>query len=229
VVKSPDNWRCEQKFLTRERSLAEVLALVWRHPAAFREIYVPRDVNNTYLDSPELRDYSDHVNGTAHRLKTRVRWYGPPSGLIAKPALERKIKRGSVGGKVVHRLPAFPISGRFDPQVLNTALDLAGLPELLRLALHHLHPTLFNRYRRHYFLSADGRFRLTVDSDLQFFNPEAGTESMRTSPPRHGLVVMELKFGPEESAEADRVTNVLPFRLTRCSKYVLGIESLGLG
>lgn len=52
-------------------------------------------------------------------------------------------------------MPAFSLNGSLDPQLLATVFDLAELPEVLRLALHHLHPTLINRYRRHYFLSAD--------------------------------------------------------------------------
>ena len=72
----PPNLRYERKFIADRLALAEVLALVKRHPAAFREAYPARNVNNLYLDSPDLRDYRDHVNGIAHRTKTRIRWYG---------------------------------------------------------------------------------------------------------------------------------------------------------
>jgi hypothetical protein len=39
-------------------------------------------------------------------------------------------------------------------------------------------------------------------------------------------VVIELKFGLAEAEFAAPVTNALPFRLARCSKYVLGINAL---
>src|SRR5664279_765599 len=125
-------------------------------------------VNNLYLDSLEFRDYHDHVNGVAHRSKTRLRWYGAWSGRIATPSLEHKLKCGLVSGKVSHRLPPLSMNGHVSRPDLEAAFDGANLPELARLALHHLQPSLLNRYQRQYFQSADGRFRLTVDSDLQF-------------------------------------------------------------
>ena len=91
--------------------MAEVLALVRRHPAAFREAYPARFVNNIYLDSHGRSDYHDNIVGVANRNKTRVRWYGPLSGQIAKPVLERKLKRGLISGKLTHALPGFARTG----------------------------------------------------------------------------------------------------------------------
>ena len=102
----PPNLRYERKFLAGRLSLAEVLALVRRHPALFREAYPPRSVNNIYLDSPALRDYHDHIQGVACRSKTRIRWYGSCGVSVERPVLERKIKQGAVGGKLSHPLPA---------------------------------------------------------------------------------------------------------------------------
>src|ERR1035437_4875471 len=101
----PPNPRYQRKFIADRLALAEVLALVRRHPAAFRETYPARSLNTLYLDSPDLRDYRDHVNGIAHRAKTRIRWYGAWSGRIDTPTLERKLKHGQVSGKLSHRLP----------------------------------------------------------------------------------------------------------------------------
>jgi len=81
----PSNPRYERKFVADGFTLPEVLALVRRHPAAFREVYPARSVNNLYLDSPEFSDYHDHVNGVAHRNKTRIRWYGAWSGRLDAP------------------------------------------------------------------------------------------------------------------------------------------------
>src|ERR1035441_2957866 len=164
----PPNLRYERKFIADGLALAEVLALVKRHPAAFRETYPARNVNNLYLDSPDLRDYRDHVNGIAHRTKTRIRWYGAWAGRLDTPTLEHKLKQGLVSGKQSHRLPPLSMNGHVWKPDLETAFDSANLPALTRSALHYLQPSLLNRYQRHYFQSADGRFRLTVDSDLQF-------------------------------------------------------------
>jgi hypothetical protein len=222
----PSNPRYERKFVADGFALSDVLALVRRHPAAFREAYPARSVNNLYLDSLEFGDYHDHVNGVANRTKTRVRWYGAWSGPIATPTLEYKHKHGLVSGKTSHGLPPLAMNGRVSRSDLEAAFDCAILPALTRSALHHLQPSLLNRYQRYYFQSADRRFRLTVDSDLQFAatRQAQGMEvSFSASAP---LVVIELKFGLAEAESAAPVTNTLPFRLSRCSKYVLGINAI---
>jgi hypothetical protein len=190
-------------------------------------VYPPRAVNNIYLDTPTLADYRAHVNGTADRLKTRIRWYGPLQGGAAAPALEEKLKRGLVGRKLTHPLPPLHVNGGVVRSELQAVLDRAALPELLRARLHHLEPTLVNRYQRHYFQSADRRFRLTVDSDLEFHAPsdDAGRHLQRPGSRDHDII-LELKFAPEQAAAAAQAANAFPFRLTRCSKYVLGIERL---
>ncbi|HWQ92706.1 MAG TPA: VTC domain-containing protein, partial [Clostridia bacterium] len=105
------NLRYERKFVAEGFTAAEALARVRRHPWAFREVYPPRIVNNIYLDSPSRRNYHDHVNGTANRTKTRVRWYGPQFENAPRPTLERKLKRGMVSGKTGHALPHLAING----------------------------------------------------------------------------------------------------------------------
>ena len=228
MIPLPPNPRFERKFLAEGLGLAEVLALVRRHPAAFREVYPPRGINSLYLDSPDLRDYRDHVNGIALRAKTRIRWYGPWAGHIEAPSLERKFKHAHVSGKASHRLPPLAMSGHAWSPGLEAAFDSADLPLLTRAALRHLQPSLLNRYERHYFRSADGRFCVTVDSGLQFAPARQAQGLGICFGPPTALLIIELKFGLGEAEDAATVTNALPFRLARCSKYVLGINALAV-
>jgi VTC domain len=223
----PSNPRYEKKFVVDGFSLFEVLAVVRRHPAGFRETYPERSVNNLYLDTPEYRDYHDHVNGISHRIKTRIRWYGAWAGCIAIPTLEHKLKRGHVSGKVSNRLPQLSMNGHISRTDLEAEFDAANLPELTRLTLRHLQPSLLNRYRRHYFKSADGRFRVTVDSDLQFAPARQVPGTGISFSPPASPVVIELKYGLDQAEGTASVTNLMPFRLARCSKYVLGVTTLG--
>ncbi len=224
-----DDFRYERKFLPTGLDLAGALAVVHRHPSLFREAYPPRLVNNVYLDSPTLGNYHDHVNGTANRSKTRVRWYGPPHGPIESPTLERKIKQGLVSRKETHRLPSLHLEGAAGRSRLAETFREAEIPELLRFGLPHLQPSLFNCYRRHYFLSRDRQFRLTVDSDLRFAgicgDTIAPDQAAFPSVHNSNFVIIELKYATENAGQADAVTNALPFRMTRCSKYILGIQS----
>ncbi|HOY57102.1 MAG TPA: polyphosphate polymerase domain-containing protein [Verrucomicrobiota bacterium] len=226
MIPSLPHLRYEKKFIAEGRTLAEVLARVRLHPSAFREVYPPRTVNNVYLDSPARRDYHNHINGTADRSKTRVRWYGEQFETADGPRLERKLKRGMVSGKEAHPLPALSISRDCIRSGLNTAFETASIPPLLRSSLRHVEPALFNRYRRHYFLSRDGKFRLTVDSHLQFAAAHNNHGPALASSLPLTILILELKFDPDAAESADAITNALPFRLARFSKYVTGIEGL---
>ena len=220
------NLRYEKKFIAEGFTLAEVLARVKRHPSVFREVYPSRIVNNIYLDSPTRRDYHDHVNGTANRTKTRVRWYGPRLDAADRPRLERKLKRGMVSGKEAYALPRFSFNGGCLRAQLGPAFDASQVPPILRSALRHEEPALFNRYERHYFQSCDGKFRLTVDWGLQFAGVACELrQAIDLSPPARTLI-LELKFGPEVAEEVDAITNALPFRVARFSKYVAGTERI---
>lgn len=224
----PPKVRYEKKFVAKGASISQLLALVRRNPALFREAYPSRGINNIYLDSPSLADYHDHIHGTADRSKTRVRWYGPfPEGLN-RPVLERKIKRGHAATKLSYPLPVIENHGGMLNSHLEQALRSNTLPENLRSLLKNLRPALFNRYHRYYFVSADRKLRLTIDYDLQFGDPRllnGKLPPMSTAP----ICVIELKFDPLHAPEAAMATNALPFQLTRCSKYVVGIERIQEG
>lgn len=220
------NARYERKCLATGRDAAEVAALVRHHPAVFREVFPERVVNNVYLDTPSRRDYHDHVNGAGVRRKTRVRWYGAlaPSGAAA---LEIKSRRGALGGKEIYPLDGFEVDGRPWSRAVSATLERSALPGPLRLAMRLTEPALVNRYRRRYFLSADARFRLTIDASLEWY--AIGHHSLRPLlPGQLAPVVVELKYGPDDADAAEAVTSRLPWRLSRFSKYVHGIEAIAL-
>jgi hypothetical protein len=219
--------RFERKFVPLGLEPAEAAALVRQHPAGFREVYSPRAINNLYLDTPDRRHYFAHVNGAAHRTKVRVRWYGQLAIQQGPASLEFKHKRGLVGSKDVFRLSHFSAgngSGLCQPPVASLHLD-PELPDIAREAVAGHVPVLGNRYRRRYFLSGDGRFRLTLDSGLEFY--DARRADCWKWPMREGVppVIFELKFDNHGAPDAPAITNFFSFRLRRCSKYILGVDS----
>lgn len=220
------NPRYERKFVADAFSVSECVALVRRHPALFREVYPSRMVNNVYLDSPSRTAYHDHLNGASVRVKHRVRWYGPLTSSVPSPVLERKFKSGLISGKDAHALPDFHLNGLPLESTLTAVFDQARLPERLRNELRHLRPCLVNRYCRHYFLSGDGRFRLTVDSDFRFGVAGGTPVQVSAAPVGVPRVVLELKFAAAQAGQAEAITNVFPMRLMRCSKFILGVEQI---
>ncbi|MBN2387299.1 MAG: VTC domain-containing protein [Anaerolineales bacterium] len=219
-------YRYERKFLVEGLDSGQVHMLVKRHPAMFYQTYPPRHVNNLYLDTDDLRNYYANLDGEGERHKVRIRWYGKLFGEIAGPTLEFKVKRGLVGTKHTHPFPGFQLQTGFayhDFQAVILASDLA--PEV-RTYLRTLQVVLCNRYYRWYYATRDGRFRLTIDNGLTYYQvrKSGNTFQRKYLDDRH--VVVELKYEKSLDVKADRIAGFFPFSVTRNSKYITGIESI---
>lgn len=220
-------FRYERKFLVEALLPFQVMALIKQHPRLFYAPYLPRHVNNLYLDTPDMIHYFDNVNGAMQRRKVRVRWYGEPFGEITRPRLEAKIKMGLVGTKHTYPLPAFQMDTRFCDRTFQQVVSESGLPPGIQSELRGLNLVLFNRYYRRYYATRDGAFRLTLDTRLEFYrvNGLFGNQFIHHQVNNRDLVV-ELKYENEQEPHASRVAGFFPFRMTRMSKYVQGIEKV---
>ena len=225
---SDQDLRYERKFVCDRHAARDIGAIIKLHPAGFRVVHPPRQVNNVYLDSENFHCYRDHVAGVGIRQKYRLRWYGPPGDGPLPVVLERKLRTGQVARKMRVAL------GRFDPAAgisiatIRTLLARAQMRSDVRVALASLRPVLLNRYHRQYFESADRALRLTLDED-QCFAPvpfSARHPGARWRRPADSVV--ELKYAVDAEDAAARASQALPFRLARHSKYIHGIELVQL-
>lgn len=219
-------YRFERKFVIPGRAPEEVEWIVRCHPALFSEIYQERAVNNVYWDTPGFHFYRDSVEGACERVKIRIRWYGDLLGEIAGPSLELKFKRGTLGRKVTCRLEPFVLSQASPAGIFRTALQRSELTEAMRTKLELLSPVLANRYWRKYFQSRDGRFRITLDSRLEYFSVGVGGRLLSGIPAGDSPVILELKYAAGQDLEAEVVTQHFPFRMEKSSKYTAGAEIL---
>jgi hypothetical protein len=218
-------FRYERKFLVEDLTPFQVETLVKQHPRLFRSAYPPRFVNNLYLDTPDMVHYFDNISGAARRRKVRVRWYGDPFGVILQPILEIKLKDGAVGTKYSYPLSAFNMDTHFCDRTLQNTLAESDLPPQVNLALRGLHVVLFNRYYRHYYATRDNDFRITFDYQMEFYKINGQFSNQFVHRQRNTRdVVLELKYEIERELQANRVASFFPFRVTRNSKYVQGIE-----
>jgi hypothetical protein len=223
---SEPEWRYERKMLPAGTDPASVEHRIRLHPAGFREVYPPREVNNLYLDTLGRADFYEHVQGVSSRCKTRIRWYGPLNGPIERATLELKIKRGVVGCKESYPVAGFALSHAADADTLRSELSELPAPAAVRAAVDLRRPSLMNRYARRYYLSADGLVRLTLDTKLQYYDPRDPLRPLAHPVRDTRAQVIELKYAPDHAAEAAEIVNRLPFRITRCSKYVDGVRRL---
>lgn len=222
-----ETYRYERKFVVEELTLPQVIAVLRLHPKMFYAPYPPRQINNLYLDTADLESYFDNVHGSPRRRKVRVRWYGELCGEIHHPVLEIKVKDGLPGYKHSYPLRSFELNRYFSDRRFQRALDGCGLPAAVRGDLRAMNVVLLNRYCRRYYASRDGSFRVTLDTDLRFYkiNGAAGNTLLHRQVNFRDIIV-ELKYELKQETQADRVAGFFPFRITRSSKYVQGMEKV---
>jgi len=89
--------------------------------------------------------------------------------------------------------------------------------------LNNVRPVLLNSYQRSYFGTFDGKFRITIDWNLNYLSLLNGNSFRKYQHKENGVVV-ELKYDESLDNATDRIMQYLPFRQTKSSKYVNGIS-----
>ncbi len=220
----------EEPHRRRERkyplSAAELLQFRWWHRGhgqAFTPAYPTRTVNNIYFDSPDWANYGDNMSGVSDRTKPRLRWYGELE-TAAQATFEVKHRRNAIGHKHQQRIHMSELHLRSLPIGWLYPRLRVLLRGELRLQLDESHrPVLYNRFRREYYEAREG-LRMTVDTDI-VYAPLHGSSLPTLRPmPSAKPAVVELKYRLERRREAEEALRRLPFRATRFSKYVVGID-----
>lgn len=222
----PSDIRYEIKFVADVTDLHAVLSWVTAHPAGFAMAHPDRIVNNAYMDTPDLCAYEDNIAGISDREKVRYRWYGdhchPASGV-----LEIKCRSDSAGWKwnapVEHPVDLDTMTWQQFRDVLRANIG----PAYRFLLDSQSMVTVVNRYRRNYFVSRDGKLRLTVDRNIQVF-PQIGRTrpALRFAGHKVDALVIEVKCLVEHRFLAAEALADVRWRASRHSKYAVGIASL---
>jgi len=228
---SPDReneYRYEKKSLVKGCSLAQIMHFIKMHPAMFRELYPPRFVNNIYLDTPLLSDYFSNLNGYPSRGKVRVRWYHQLFRNVNNGILEFKIKEGEVGRKEQFPFPAFAMNNSLTERKFKAIIHHSDLPDHVKFKLRDLEFALLNRYQRWYFATPYERYRLTVDASLSSWQLLKFVNSFNQLWEERDTHIIELKYQTVDDPGVKRIMSGLPFRVTRSSKYIAGVDRVYL-
>jgi SPX domain protein involved in polyphosphate accumulation len=173
-----------------------------------------------------MANYHDNLDGKSQRMKIRIRWYGNLFGAIKQPVLEIKTKNGYVGNKLSFPLETIVMNESLSVDYIQKVFNESKIPGSVKLRLRDLKFSLLNCYKRKYFLSCDKKFRITIDSDLRFLKLSPVNNIFSNVLVDHSNTILELKYEKEADMFAERITNYFPFRMTKSSKYVSGIELL---
>jgi hypothetical protein len=205
--------RFERKYRVENLSMPHIKQIIKSHPASFYKLYPNRTVNNIYFDTPNMVCLNDNLMGINVRKKYRTRWYGSDIRAIVDPKLEVKYKENELGGKTIFPLSSFELS------------NIKGLQKEVNRWIPQqfsLQATLLNSYERSYWGTKDGKFRITIDSNLRFHSL-LHSPNFKQYLHRDPVVIVELKYDREDEKDLRRITRFLPFRLSKNSKYVNGI------
>lgn len=219
-----DGFRYEKKYLIEGMSAKDVITALKRHPSMFSELYPARYVNNIYLDTPLLSDYFSNVNGNRSRKKVRVRWYHDLFRQVDDALLEFKLKAGEVGSKEQYPFPSFAANESLTECKFRNIVTASGLPSGIKQRLRGLEFAIMNRYQRWYFATPGKEFRATVDANLEFYHLGKLQNRFKKSYKEQNYLVLEIKYAINNDHGFHRVSSALPFRITRSSKYIAGIE-----
>ena len=221
------NLRYERKFVYSNTSPEDLIATeVLTNSFCFREIFYRRTVNNCYFDDPSMSFYHQNVAGDDKRDKYRLRWYGDDFSKIKKPVLEIKKKHGVVGDKLSFALNEMTLDLNSSSGSTLSKETVRNIEQIQETELVNnmlvLRPSLYNSYERRYFLSHCERFRITIDYNMKFYNPDSIPYS--TSEASLPDVVLELKYDIKDDKVARELSQGLYARLSKHSKYVRGID-----
>lgn len=211
------DYRYERKYLTEDYSAKQLESFLKVSQGLFRPIFYPRRVWSMYFDTFNLDYYQQNELGSRQRKKVRVRWY-EHDNQVSPVQLEVKIRDGEVSRKVVYKLKEKVTS-------LSIATLKNKLSEWLKMVAEEsntLKPVVVNSYLRQYFKSGRYQSRVTIDSDLQFQSIRDWQENRLIK--RLGATILEVKYSLEQDEGFDQLVRDLPLRITKSSKYMMGMQ-----
>lgn len=222
----PELARLETKFVTIPTEQHLVREWLRRHPAGFTRAHPDRTVNNIYFDTFDYRSYADNLAGISKRAKVRYRWYGvsrtPDAGW-----LEIKKKRNNFGWKDRYPVDRAPYEAGFDWRRIRTRL-LEQLPPEggIWLDTHPL-PVMSNRYNRQYFIDADNRVRVTLDTNQAVCDQRNGVKPQFVQRANIAdVLIVEFKFARGARDYVSGILGEFPVRASRSSKYMTAVNAI---
>ena len=216
-----DEYKIEKKFLIYNYDKKFIYNLIKINSFFFKKKYEGRFINNIYFDDTNFTSYTDNLFGISKRKKLRIRWYGDLFGVVINPNLEIKSKVNLYGFKKKIKLNNFEFNKKI---ILKDLLKDHNIPS--QISKLSITPVLINRYFREYYETFDGKFRVTIDTNLRYFPTKIKSINFENSFKENNILIVELKFSPKFQELANKISAQFPFRSTKSSKYVMGVSRL---
>lgn len=194
--------------------------------AGFNSVYPDRIINNMYFDTVDLRCFTDNLAGISKRTKCRLRWYGDNKE-SKQAVLEFKLKHNRLGKKESYNISFKKpfLETKFSELCNEIRKQLP--PEASILFSNINNPILINRYSRSYYAANDGMARITVDGGLVTYDQRFGLRpNLKHKANTPNFTILECKFLSVESGSVKSLVSSLPHRVTKSSKYAIGVQAI---
>jgi hypothetical protein len=186
----------------------------------FKPTFPTRKIHNIYFDTIDLKLLEASREGEFKRGKVRLRTYNQDQN----SQLEFKVKDGTIVKKIIFPVPSSNSNfQKVQSEIVKQAAD-HGLLEMMEAT----HPVLINSYDRQYFENQNG-IRMTIDRNV-LFRPsnEFASVGSELNFTQSTEAIVEWKFAPDLTDTFNRLyRQKFPFKISKFSKYVHGMEQLG--
>ena len=224
-MKTVSEYRYEKKFTVPFSKQYLIPKIISSNGMRFIKHYETRKVNSIYLDTNNLTFYRENLEGLTGRKKFRIRWYDDLNR-DTKIFFEIKQKNNELGFKKIYQLknnfennnPLHEIKKNFH-SLIN--LDISSNINSL---LYKLKPKIIISYRRNYFISNIYNCRMTLDTQINYAIIDQDRNNIWEDNQKNNEMIIELKYPGNFNQNIIFEKFDLPFRLSKNSKYVNGIN-----
>ena len=150
-------YRLEKKFVIEENNVVNFKAYLATN--FFKKTYPDREVNSIYVDTINLDDLRDNINGVKTRTKHRFRWYEKKLNTVQ---FEQKNKSHFYGWKNKCLVGSFPDEKDLIKNINNKNI----YKNIIFLNKFNFIPILKTSYKRSYWISKNNKIRATLDRNL---------------------------------------------------------------
>jgi len=218
--------RYEIKFVTESFHYHNILNWLNQHGSCLKTEYPDRQVNNVYFDSYSHNSYCENIYGSSIKSKVRFRWYGPTKEPKVG-SLEIKCKRNQLTWKLIYKIQEDITKNGGNWKSIQSEIQRHVPMEGKEWMDMNPLPVLINRYKRKYLISRDRKVRVTLDSNLKFYDQSRKpfpNYSLKSNLP--DVIVVEIKFPQNLRDHVVQTFKDVPMRSSRFSKYVNGVLSI---
>ena len=192
----------------------------------FKEIYEKRKINSIYLDTFDLNDFKDTIDGEKQRSKLRMRWYGQTFNSTIKPILENKIKINNKNFKIKQNLKNLQILNDLSYNKIKKYLNDSEVqdPNIL-VKFQRRNPNIFISYDRRYYMFKN--IRITMDSNLHYKDFYKNNKiSKNDFIKKKNFHILEMKYDDDQFNNVTILTNKFRNRVTKFSKYEYSLMNI---